>query len=157
MLHNYSVHTSVQFISSGPKQIRCISDKFSPADFEGHSDTPKSEMKKTKSDRRRYYQKLGSTKFGVNLPGLGYDCFRLWELLTMGTIVVMERGVGLDRSVSKFIHYSLVPSYFITWPISIVYNHEINHFFILIEFNSFIFFLIMSSLFSLPSMSNRAK
>jgi hypothetical protein len=89
-------------IHVGPQQIRCISNKFKPEDFEGHSDTPKAEMRKTKSDRRRYYQKLGSTKFGVNLPGLGYDCFRLWELLTMGTIVVMERGVGLDRTVRTY-------------------------------------------------------
>ena len=94
-----ALHSSVYL---GPQQIRCISNKFKPEDFEGHSDTPKSEMRKTKSDRRRYYQKLGSTKFGVNLPGLGYDCFRLWELLTLGTIVVMERGVGLDRTVRTF-------------------------------------------------------
>ena len=69
-------------------------------DFEGHVDTPKVEMELTKTDRKRYYSKLGSAHFGVCLPGLGYDTFRMWELLTMGTIVVVERGVGFDRSVS---------------------------------------------------------
>lgn len=49
---------------------------------------------------RHYYEKLSGTLFGLALPGLGYDCFRTWELLTMGTIVILERGVGLDRTVS---------------------------------------------------------
>ena len=80
--------------------IKCISEKFTINDFEGHIDTIDSqEMKATKTDRRRYYQKLGSAKFGVALPGLGYDCFRTWELLTMGTVIIMERGVGLDRTL----------------------------------------------------------
>ncbi len=30
-----------------------------------------------------------------------YLCFyRAWELMTMGSIVVLERGVGFDRTVS---------------------------------------------------------
>ena len=55
-------------------------------------------MQKTKSDRVRYYEKLSSAKFGLALPGLGYDCFRTWELLTLGTPVVTERGIGFDRT-----------------------------------------------------------
>jgi hypothetical protein len=43
--------------------------------------------------RYEYYTKLGSAMFGLGLPGLGYDCFRNWELMTMGTIVVLEKGV----------------------------------------------------------------
>ncbi len=82
-----------------PQILRCISDKMDKADFEGHSDTPKEELARMKVDRRHYYRKLGRAKFGVALPGLGYDCFRTWELLTMGTIVVLERGVGLDRTL----------------------------------------------------------
>ena len=82
-----------------PQILRCISDKMDRADFEGHSDTPKEELARMKVDRRHYYRKLGRAKFGVALPGLGYDCFRTWELLTMGTIVVLERGVGLDRTL----------------------------------------------------------
>jgi hypothetical protein len=46
----------------------------------------------------QYYKKLATAKFGLSLPGLGYDCFRLWELLTMGTIAVIERMVGLDKT-----------------------------------------------------------
>lgn len=81
-----------------PQIINCISQKFSPDDFEGHISTPKSEIQKTKLDRSRYYSKLSSSKFGLALPGLGYDCFRTWELLTMGSAVVIERGTGLDKS-----------------------------------------------------------
>ena len=36
---------------------------------------------------------------GLCLPGLGYDTFRLWEMLTMGTVVVIERAVGFDRTL----------------------------------------------------------
>ena len=82
-----------------PQILRCISDKMDMADFEGHSDTPKAELEKIRTDRRHYYQRLGSSMFGVALPGLGYDCFRTWELLTMGSIVILERGVGLDRTL----------------------------------------------------------
>ena len=80
--------------------LRCVSNKVSLNDFEGHVDTPKLEMSKTKSNRRRYYEKLASSRFGLSLPGLGYDTFRTWELMTMGSIIVIERGVGFDRTVS---------------------------------------------------------
>ena len=33
----------------------------------------------------------------LQLPGLGYDCFRIWETLLAGSMPVMERGTGLDR------------------------------------------------------------
>jgi hypothetical protein len=79
--------------------IHCISQKMSPEDFEGHDETSKEEMAKTKTDRNRYYEKLGSAMFGVCLPGLGYDTFRMWELLTMGTVIILERAVGFDRTV----------------------------------------------------------
>jgi len=84
------------------QMIRCISKKFQVDDFEGHSAAPTihKKMSQIKLDRRHYYEKLGTTYFGLALPGLGYDCFRTWELLTMGTIVVLERGVGLDKTVS---------------------------------------------------------
>jgi hypothetical protein len=85
-----------------PQILRCISDKMDVKDFWGHTDSSlkaKEEAKKTKTSRRLYYEKLGSAKIGVALPGLGYDCFRTWELLTMGSMVVLERGVGLDRSL----------------------------------------------------------
>jgi len=85
-----------------PQMLRCISDKMAVDDFWGHSDAPKehvSDQKKAKTNRRLYYQKLGTSIIGVALPGLGYDCFRTWELLTMGSLVVTEHGVGLDRTL----------------------------------------------------------
>ena len=91
----------VLLITTGPQMIECISKKLSPEDFEGHTDTSKEEMMKTRTDRNRYYEKLGGAKFGVCLPGLGYDTFRMWELLTMGTVIIIERAVGFDRTVRK--------------------------------------------------------
>jgi len=35
------------------------------------------------------------------VPGLGYDTFRLWESLASGSMPVIERGVGFDRSLYK--------------------------------------------------------
>jgi len=81
-----------------PQILRCVSSKFTVDEFEGHVDTKKDEMAQTKADRARYYEKLASAKFGLSLPGLGYDCFRTWELLTLGTVVVTERGIGFDRT-----------------------------------------------------------
>lgn len=79
--------------------LKCVSEKMSVEDFEGHVNTPKEIISKTKTDRRRYYEKLASARFGLALPGLGYDCFRTWELMTMGSIIVIEKSIGLDRSV----------------------------------------------------------
>ena len=52
-------------------------------------------------DREAYYEKLGSARLGLGLPGLGYDTFRAWELMTMGTVVVLEKAVGFDRSMYR--------------------------------------------------------
>jgi hypothetical protein len=82
-----------------PQILRCISEKFTPAEFEGHVLTPKTEMQKTRDNRKRYYEKLAKSHFGLCLPGLGYDTFRLWEMLTVGTVAVIERGVGFDRTL----------------------------------------------------------
>ena len=81
-----------------PQILRCISSKFTVDEFEGHVDSPLTDMAQTKDDRARYYRKLSSAKFGLSMPGLGFDCFRTWELLTLGTLVVTERGYGFDRT-----------------------------------------------------------
>jgi hypothetical protein len=47
-----------------------------------------------------YYMKLVKARTGIALSGLGYDTFRLWEYLTLGTVPVLEKGVGLDKTVS---------------------------------------------------------
>jgi len=84
-----------------PQILRCISSKFSVEDFEGHSAAPLANKGDSRLDRKSYYKKLAGSRFGLSLPGLGYDCFRLWEMLTMGSIAVIERGVGFDRSLWK--------------------------------------------------------
>lgn len=62
---------------SGPQILKCLSNSLSPEDFTGHihrKPDPKAEEMKT--DRRLYYRKLASARFGLAMPGLGYDCFR---------------------------------------------------------------------------------
>eukprot|EP01034_Spumella_vulgaris_P023973 gene23973-30259_t len=81
-----------------PQILRCISAKMDVADFDGHTD---SKVVSNRLDRGAYYQKLGTSMFGLGLPGLGYDCFRNWELMTMGSIVVLEKGVGFDRTMYR--------------------------------------------------------
>ena len=55
-----------------PQILRCISEKVPAELFDGHIRTPKT----NRLNREQYYQKLGTTMFGVGLPGLGYDTFR---------------------------------------------------------------------------------
>jgi len=54
--------------------------------------------------RRNYYSQLASARVGLALPGVGYDTWRLWEMLTLGTVPVLERAVGLDKTVSVMQH-----------------------------------------------------
>jgi hypothetical protein len=79
-----------------PQILACVSAKFSVGEFDGHALGGAG----PRLSRVEFYQKLSRSMFGLGLPGLGYDCFRNWELMTIGTIVVLERGVGLERMVS---------------------------------------------------------
>jgi hypothetical protein len=35
------------------------------------------------------------------MPGLGYDTYRLWEVLALGAMPVLERGIGFDRTLYR--------------------------------------------------------
>ena len=35
------------------------------------------------------------------MPGLGYDTYRLWEALALGSMPVLEKGTGLDRTLYR--------------------------------------------------------
>ena len=47
-----------------------------------------------------YYTKLLKSRAVLSLPGLGYDCFRIWESLLAGSMPVLEKSTGLDRHVA---------------------------------------------------------
>jgi hypothetical protein len=51
--------------------------------------------------RSAYYVQLARARFGLMVPGMGYDCFRNWEMLLLGSLGVIERGIGFDRTVSE--------------------------------------------------------
>ncbi len=50
---------------------------------------------KVKGDRERpksvYFEEVARSQFVLGLPGMGYDCYRLWESLLLGSIPVIER------------------------------------------------------------------
>ena len=48
-----------------------------------------------------FTQKLISSIGVLAVPGLGYDCWRIWESLLAGSMPVLEKGTGLDRSLYK--------------------------------------------------------
>lgn len=48
-----------------------------------------------------FMQKLIGSVGVLAVPGLGYDCWRIWESLLAGAMPVLERGTGLDRSLYK--------------------------------------------------------
>jgi hypothetical protein len=48
-----------------------------------------------------YFEEVARSRFVLGLPGVGYDCYRLWESLLLGSIPVIESGYGLDRTMHK--------------------------------------------------------
>ena len=51
--------------------------------------------------RDEFYEDLASSMTVLCLPGLGYDSYRLSESLAMGTMPIIERGIGFDRTVHR--------------------------------------------------------
>lgn len=86
---------------SGPQILRCIAENFSPSDFIGHPDGGIANTEfgshlvgNSKTENRTaYYIKLGMGRFGLMLPGLGYDCFRFDNPSSLLPIVFFE-GIG---------------------------------------------------------------
>lgn len=77
-------------------------------EFFGHSDGKVKKAKSkpganTEESRSAYYVQLARARFGLMVPGMGYDCFRNWEMLLMGSIGVIERGIGFDRTVCRIL------------------------------------------------------
>ena len=69
------------------------------SDFEIFDSRQLSKSTSAKHSRFDYYLQLGSSRMGLALPGIGIDCYRTWEQLTMGVVIVAERTAGLDRTV----------------------------------------------------------
>ena len=58
--------------------------------------------KKREAIGQNAFKKRLSLSYAVLcMPGLGVDTYRLWETLAMGSMPVMEKGLGLDRTVYK--------------------------------------------------------
>ena len=51
--------------------------------------------------QRDFFTTLAGTMAVLTIPGLGYDTYRLWETLALGSMAVLERGVGLDRTLYR--------------------------------------------------------
>lgn len=52
-------------------------------------------------DTRDFMKRMSASMAVLCVPGLGYDTFRLWETLASGSMPVLERGVGFDRTLYK--------------------------------------------------------
>jgi len=97
------VFTSSSDWKHRPYVSECIAKKFKSEDLQINM---VSDFKpKTFIKRNDYYLKLVKARTGI---ALGYDTFRLWEYLTLGTVPVLEKGVGLDKTVrhSGDMHYN---------------------------------------------------
>ena len=81
-----------------PYITECIAKKFKPADLQ--INMVDYSIDKTFIKHNDYYMKIVKARTGIALAGLGYDTFRLWEYLTLGTVPVLEKGIGLDKTVS---------------------------------------------------------
>lgn len=51
--------------------------------------------------RDQFYEDLAASMTVLCLPGLGYDSYRLSESLAMGTMPIIERGIGFDRTAHR--------------------------------------------------------
>jgi hypothetical protein len=80
-----------------PKVLECLSKKFNAS--EAQFSTHKGSRMAGRVTPVEYYKRLGRSRFSVALPGLGYDTYRTWEILTLGTIPILEKGIGLDKTV----------------------------------------------------------
>lgn len=49
----------------------------------------------------KFMEMVSSSYASLALPGLGYDTFRLWESIILGTMPVLEKGIGFDRLLYK--------------------------------------------------------
>ena len=50
---------------------------------------------------RDFYTSLANSRTVLAMPGLGYDTYRLWEVLSLGAMPILEKGIGLDRTLYK--------------------------------------------------------
>jgi hypothetical protein len=57
----------------------------------------------TEYDRDLYYGRIRESKFVLCATGIGYDTYRLWEVLYMGSIPILERtrGGGWEKTTEK--------------------------------------------------------
>ena len=53
------------------------------------------------SNQSIFYASIANSMAVLALPGVGYDTYRLWETLALGSMPVLERGVGLDRTLYR--------------------------------------------------------
>ena len=51
--------------------------------------------------QRDFVSTVASSMAVLAMPGMGYDTYRLWETLALGSMPVLERGVGLDRTLYR--------------------------------------------------------
>jgi hypothetical protein len=54
-----------------------------------------------KMSAKTFRMKVISSIAVLCMPGLGYDTYRLWETLASGSLPVLERGFGMDRTFYK--------------------------------------------------------
>jgi hypothetical protein len=91
------------FCIAGIDILDLLKTNIPSSEFEVFDSKQLSKSTSVKHNRFGYYLKLGSSRMGLALPGIGADCYRTWEQLTMGLVVVAERTAGLDRTVSDIL------------------------------------------------------
>jgi hypothetical protein len=52
-------------------------------------------------DMKQFYGIVAQSYSVLCMPGLGYDTYRLWEVLALGAMPVLERGIGFDRTLYR--------------------------------------------------------
>lgn len=94
-----------------PAIRKCISDNMEKGKYAEDIHTEKVPAKHQKNVKKgshgnkegklAYLGKVLKTAATICMPGLGADTYRLWESLALGVMPVLERGMGLDRTLYR--------------------------------------------------------
>ena len=57
-------------------------------------------IKKNFDHHGNYLRTIARSRFVICPPGIGFDTYRMWEVIALGSIPVVENSIGLPKSFS---------------------------------------------------------
>ena len=86
---------------SRPATLQCVQEKMEPSSIHVNPFTADKVHGDIDLAQLHYLLQMAHCRAVLCLAGMGSDTFRIWESLIMGSMPVVERGMGLDRTFYK--------------------------------------------------------